>query len=296
MLPAENIPNVILSSGNKIPMIGMGTAYQVVDYDQVYVKQAILEAIEQGYRHFDTSPNYMSESLIGEAIAESLSRGVIHSRHEIFVTSKLWLTDAHSDLVVPALRSHPIKPEDLLPMDFESVWRAMEDCQRLGLTKSIGVSNFTCKKLKYLLTFARIPPCVNQVEMNPVWQQKQLRDFCSSNGILVIAYAPLGAKGAHWGTNQVMDCKLLKEIALTRGKTIAQVCLRWVYEQGAGMVVKSFNKERMKENLSIFDWELSDEDYLKINKIQQQRGMPKSRFVSENGPYKSLEELWDGEI
>lgn len=322
MSPARNIvPNAILSSGNKIPIIGMGTAYQVVDYDQVYVKQAILEAIEQGYRHFDTSPNYMSESLIGEAIAESLSRGVIHSRQEIFVTSKLWLTDAHPDLVVPALRtslrnskldyvdlylihwpisakpgSHPIKPEDLLPMDIESVWRAMEDCQRLGLTKSIGVSNFTCKKLKYLLTFARIPPCVNQVEMNPVWQQKQLRDFCSSNGILVIAYAPLGAKGAHWGTNQVMDCKLLNEIALTRGKTVAQVCLRWVYEQGAGMLVKSFNKERMKENLSIFDWELSDEDYLKINKIQQQRGMPKSRFVSVNGPYKSLEELWDGEI
>ena len=83
----------------------MGTAYQVVDYDQVYVKQAILEAIEQGYRHFDTSPNYMSESLIGEAIAESLSRGVIRSRKEVFVTSKLWLTDAHADLVVPALRT-----------------------------------------------------------------------------------------------------------------------------------------------------------------------------------------------
>ncbi|OMO53869.1 Aldo/keto reductase [Corchorus olitorius] len=142
-----------------------------------------------------------------------------------------------------------------MPMNFNSVWAAMEDCQRLGLTKSIGVSNFSCKKLADILSFANIPPAVNEVELNPIWKQEKLSKFCKENGILLTAYAPLGAKGTIWGSNKVLECQVLNEIAKEKGKTVAQ----------------SFNKERMKSNLDIFDWSLSKDELEKINEIPQSR-------------------------
>lgn len=108
-------------------------------------------------------------------------------------------------------------------MDFRSVWEAMEECHKLGLAKSIGVSNFSCKKLENLLATAKIPPAVNQVEISPLWQQKKIREFCEEKGIHVTAYSPLGAKGMLWGTNNVMECQVLKEIAAARGKSMAQM-------------------------------------------------------------------------
>ncbi|KAE8672952.1 Non-functional NADPH-dependent codeinone reductase 2 [Hibiscus syriacus] len=186
--------------------------------------------------------------------------------------------------------------EDSYPMDLSSVWAAMEDCQRLGLTKSVGLSNFTCKKVADILSIAKIPPVVNQVEMNPLWQQKNLKEFCHGNGILLSAYSPLGAAGTTWGSNRVMDCELLKEIANLKGKTVAQVCLRWAYEQGVSVIVKSFNAERMKQNLEIFDWSLSEDELKMIHQIPQRRCCRAEKFVSEDGPFKTLEELWDGEF
>ncbi|KAF8398864.1 hypothetical protein HHK36_014728 [Tetracentron sinense] len=314
-----NIPEMPLGSGVRaIPLVGMGTAVFPFVASET-MKSSILHAIELGYRHYDTAALYQSEKPLGEAIR----LGSIKSRDDLFITSKLWCTDAHGDLVLPALRQTlqnlqleyldlylihlpvslkpgecvvPFKKEDILPMDFKSVWEAMEECQKLGLTKSIGVSNFSCKKLEKLLAVAKIPPAVNQVEMNPLWQQKKLREFCKEKGIHITAYSPLGAKGAPWGTNQVMECEVLKEIAKARGKTVAQVCLRWVYEQGVSVVVKSFSKERLKENLEIFDWTLSQEELQKIAVIPQFRGSLALEIVSDEGPYKSLDELWDGEM
>ncbi|KAK1365799.1 Non-functional NADPH-dependent codeinone reductase 2-like [Heracleum sosnowskyi] len=143
----------------------------------------------------------------------------------------------------------PPKPEDIIPMDIKSVWITMEECQTLGLTKSIGVSNFSCKKLVDILDFAKIPPAVNQVEMNPTWQQGKLKEFCKANGIVIVAYSPLGAAGASWGTKGVMESEVLKEIAKSKGKSVAQIALRWVYEQGVVIVAKSYNKERLRQNL-----------------------------------------------
>ncbi|XP_042504445.1 non-functional NADPH-dependent codeinone reductase 2-like isoform X1 [Macadamia integrifolia] len=314
-----SVPEITLNSGHTMPLLGMGTAvYPFVGSNSV--TSAILHSIELGYRHFDTAALYQTEQSLGEAIAQAHHQGLIKSREELFITSKLWCSDAHADLVLPALHKTlrnlqldyldlylihfpvSLKPgkfeapppkEDLMPMDIKSVWAAMEECQRLGLTRSIGVSNFSCKKLSDLLLNATIPPAVNQLEMNPVWQQKKLREFCMSKGIHVAGYSPLGAKGTIWGTNQVMECKVLEEIAKARGKTIAQVCLRWVHEQGVIVLVKSFNEERMKENLDIFDWVLREEDYQKISQIQQCRGFPTDDFVSAEGPFKSAEEFWD---
>ncbi|KAL7180981.1 hypothetical protein ACSBR1_039941 [Camellia fascicularis] len=105
-------------------------------------------------------------------------------------------------------------------MDVKSVWEGMEECQRLGLTKAIGVSNFSSKRLHHLLSFAQIPPAVNQVEMNPLWQQKELRDYCKSRGIHITAYSPLGARGTTWGDNQIMECSLLEEMLRPKAKLL----------------------------------------------------------------------------
>ncbi|XP_074584570.1 deoxymugineic acid synthase 1-D-like [Curcuma longa] len=315
------------SIGSKpMPVIGIGTAAYPWGSHPEATRSSVLRAIELGYRHFDTASLYQSEEPLGQAIAEALHSGLIKSRDELFITSKLWFTDAHKDLVLPALQKSlqklqleyldlylvhvPIgvkkKQEtndnmaqetvELCPIDISSVWMAMEECHELGLTKSIGVSNFSCKKLETLLSIAKVPPAVNQVEVNPVWQQKKLREFCVGKGIQVCAYSPLGGKGALWGEDWVMESHVLKEIAVERGKTIAQICLRWVIEQGDCVVVKSYNEKRMLENLDIFDWELSEEDKQKISQIPQRKIITGMRLISDDGPYKSLEDFWDGEI
>ncbi|RWR75131.1 methylecgonone reductase-like protein [Cinnamomum micranthum f. kanehirae] len=314
----EGVPEAVLNSGEKIPMIGLGTASSPVPQDLLI--SSFISAIETGYRHFDTAALYGSEAPLGKAIAQALQQGLVKSRDELFITSKLWCTEAHHDRVLPALKQtlqnleldyidlylihwpmslkpgenkFPFNKEDLLPMDFKAVWEAMEECQRLGLVKSIGVSNFSWKKLSQLMVNAKIPPAVNQVELNPAWQQRKLRDFCKENGILVSAWSPLGAFGASWGSLAVMDSPILKEIAAAKGKSTAQVSLRWIYQQGVSVIVKSFNKERMKENLGIFDWELSEEELQQISQIPQHRGFSGEPFISPNGPYKTLQELWD---
>ncbi|KAI3696164.1 hypothetical protein L1987_79174 [Smallanthus sonchifolius] len=166
----------------------------------------------------------------------------------------------------------PIPHECIAPIDIKAVWEGMEECQNLGLTKSIGVSNFSSKRIKQILSFAKIPPAVNQVEMNPLWQQKTLNKLCKENDILVTAYSPLGAVGnSGWGHNRVMECDVLHKIAKSKGKTVAQISLRWLYEQGVSIAVKSFNTERMKQNLDIFDWSLTEEELNKIDQIPQRK-------------------------
>ncbi|KAG7949769.1 hypothetical protein I3843_13G079400 [Carya illinoinensis] len=322
---AGSIPDFLLDSSSckSIPLLGFGTAEYPFGASSETMRETFLHAIRLGYRHFDTAALYQSEQYLREAIDEALRLGLIRGRDELFITSKLWCSDAHYDCVLSALQKTldnlnleyidlylihwpvslkpgekelPVKKEDLLPIDLKSVWEGMENCQKLGLAKSIGVSNFSIKKLQTLLATAKIPPAVNQVEMNPLWQQKSLREFCDDKGIHVTAYSPLGAKGTLWGTNWVMECEVLKEIAYARGKSVAQISLRWVYEQGVSVLVKSFNKERIKENLDIFDWKLSPEELQKISHIPQRKGFPGIEFISDEGPYKTLSELWDGEI
>ncbi|KAF7836411.1 chalcone reductase [Senna tora] len=163
--------------------------------------------------------------------------------------------------------------EDVMPLDLKGVWAAMEECQRLGLTRAIGVSNFSVKKLQNLLSFTTIAPAVNQVEMNAAWQQKELVRFCKEKGIAVTAFSPL-RKGGSRGPNEAMENDVVKEIAEERGKSAAQVCLRWLYEEGVTFVPKSYNKERMTQNLQIFDWSLKEEDHKKISQINQHRLLP----------------------
>ncbi|MCL7032776.1 hypothetical protein MKW94_006667 [Papaver nudicaule] len=306
----NGVPVITLSSGIGMPVLGMGTAEKLIKGSE-REKLAFLKAMELGYRHFDTAAIYQTEESLGEAIAEALQIGLIESRDEIFITSKLWCVDAHPDRVLPALRNSlrnlkleylnlylihfpaSLKPggvlldvqeDEILLMDYRSVWAAMEECQNLGFTKSIGVSNFSCKKLQELMATANIPPVVNQVEMSPTFQQKNLREYCKANNIMITAYSVLGSKGTFWGSNAIMGSEVLHQIA---------VSMKWVYEQGVSLVVKSFNEERMRENFKIFDWELTADDLEKIGDIPQCRIVNADFLISASGPFKSSEEFWD---
>ncbi|XP_057419397.1 NAD(P)H-dependent 6'-deoxychalcone synthase-like [Lotus japonicus] len=309
---AVEIPTMVLpntSGKQRMPVIGMGSAPDFTC--KKGTRNAIIEAIKQGYRHFDTAAAYGSEQALGEALKEALDLGLA-KREDLFVTSKLWVTENHPHLVLSALRkslktlqleyldlylihwpltsqpgkfSFPIAVEELLPFDVKGVWESMEEGLKLGLTRAIGVSNFSVEKLQNLLTVTTVPPAVNQVEINLAWQQKELREFCNTNGIVMTAFSPL-RKGASRGSNEVMENDMLKEIADAHGKSIAQVSLRWLCEQGVTFVAKSYDKDRMNQNLQIFDWALTKEDHEKIDQIKQNRLIP--------GPTKpQLNDLWN---
>lgn len=304
-----------------MPVLGMGTATYPVPVPEV-VESAVYEAIKLGYRHFDTASLYESERPLGLAVRRAIEDGLIKSRSELFITSKLFSTDAHPHGVLPAIREtlsalgmeyvdlylihfparlkgekrFVFNPEDVVPLDMEGTWEAMEECHRLGWAKAIGVSNFSCKKLELMLTHAKIVPAVNQVELHPLWQQRKLREFCKEKGIHVSAYSPLGGNGVLWGTLAVLENEEIKSIAHSIGKSVAQVCLRWAFQSGVSFLPKSFNKERLKENMDIFDWELSEKEMMKINALPQKRMVLALPYVSPNGVYKSCEELWDGEL
>ncbi|PAN38372.1 hypothetical protein PAHAL_7G167400 [Panicum hallii] len=300
---------VALRSGGARPMpaVGVGTASpDPVAHEAT--KSAVLAAIEVGFRHLDTACMYGTERPLGEAVAEAVRRGLVRSREELFVTSKLWCTQCHPDLVLPALRqtvenlqmeyvdlylihwpvcmkpgpiAWPTRREDAVPFDFEGVWRAMEGCQRLGLARAIGVSNFTTRHLDRVLA-ATIPPAVNQ---------RTLRAYCAGKGVHVAAYSPLG--GQDWSRegagSAVLGSEVLAEIARARGKTVAQVSLRWIYEQGVTWIVKSYNKERLKKNLDIFGWELTEEDRQKISKIPQRKFLTATALFSPEGEFTSVD-------
>eukprot|EP01018_Ginkgo_biloba_P024916 Gb_04871 [translate_table: standard] len=313
--------SVELNSGTKIPLVGLGTGAVASVQNEEAIKAAVARALEVGYRHFDTATLYRSESALGAALNDAFRSGVV-KRIEVFVTSKLW-SDDHDD-PVSALKlslqelqleyldlylihwpvkyrkgTNPLQPkeEDFLPLDLKSTWRGMEQCVELGLTKAIGVSNFTCKKIEDLLSYARIRPAVDQVEMHPLWQQKKLRDYCSKMNIHVSAWSPLGGRGTPWGSSVVMDNPVIQQIAKRNGKTIAQVLLRWGLEQGVSVLPKSYNKGRITENFQIFDWSLSEEDHEKISKLEQRKiSRAESSVNSTTSPYRTIEDLWDGEI
>ncbi|KAJ1271223.1 hypothetical protein BS78_06G112400 [Paspalum vaginatum] len=313
---SSRVPEVALRSGNARPMpaIGMGTASFPLVHEAS--KGAVLAAIEAGYRHFDTASMYGTEKPLGDAVAEAVRRGLLRSRDDVFVTSKLWCTQNHPDLVLPSLRqtlenlqmeyvdlylihwpvclkagpaTFPNRKEDAVPLDMEGVWRAMEECQRLGLARAIGVSNFTTRHLDRLLAAAAVAPAVNQVELNPVWQQPTLRAYCAEKGIHVAAFSALGGQSWDGQPNAVLQSPVLAEIAGARGKTVAQVALRWIYEQGVTPIAKTYNKERLKQNLEIFDWELTEEDRLKISQIPQKKVVKHTDLFSPEGEFTSVD-------
>ncbi|KAI4323819.1 hypothetical protein L6164_023398 [Bauhinia variegata] len=310
---------VRLNNGIRMPLIGFGT-YSYPN-NRNTTELAIYNALKMGYRHFDTAKIYGSEPAVGNALNEAIFEGSVE-REEIFLTSKLWSSDHHDpvsalkqtlrnlgmEYVDMYLVHWPVnlKPwvnyavpneDDFEKLDLETTWAGMEKCLELGLCRCIGVSNFSSKKIEGLLDFASTPPAVNQVEMHPLWRQRKLRETCGHHKIHVSAYSPLGGPGNLWGSRAVVDHPIIQSIALKHKATSAQVALRWALSKGSSVIVKSFNQERMKENIGSFGLRLEDEDMFDFDQLEERKIMRGEFLVNETtSPYKSIEDLWDYEI
>jgi len=281
----SSVPTVTLSSGHKIPMVGLGTFLSKPGE----VLNAVEVALRSGYRHVDGAHVYGNESEVGKAIANS---GI--KREELFLTSKLWNTFHRPEEVIPALKKTladlgvdyidlylihwPIafvKSDTLFPADadgknimdndahFKDTWKAMEKCVEEGLARSIGVSNFNVDQIKQILEVATIPPAMNQVENHPYLQQNELVEFCKSKNIAITAYAPLGAPARPWTESDdpvLMEESIVKQIAEKYNKTPANVLVRFQLQRDIIVIPKSVTESRIISNFDVLDFELSEED------------------------------------
>lgn len=257
------IPDVTLSNGVKMPMIGFGT-YLITDAHEAVT--SVRQALELGYRHIDTAALYMNEQYVGQAIRES---GI--AREDIFVTTKMWNSEHGYDTALRAFDASMdklgLEEVDLYlihwpkPLNKET-WRAFERIYREGRAKAIGVSNFHQHHLEDLFTTAEIKPMVNQVEFHPYLVQPTLVDFCKKHGIQYEAWSPLMQ-------GQVFELELLKHLAAKYGRTVAQIVLRWNIEMGVVTIPKTVNEQRMKSNLEIFDFALDAADVELITSLDK---------------------------
>lgn len=250
--------SVTLNTGDQIPQLGLG----VFKVEDDVCEQIVLDALEVGYRHIDTAMIYRNEAAVGRAIASS---GI--ARDELFVTTKLWNSDqgatATPEALATSLELLGLEYVDLylihwpapLRDEYVASWLALEELHQQGLARAIGVSNFEPEHLERVLEEGSIVPAINQVELHPAFQQRKLRGFQEQLGIITEAWGPLGQ-----GKYELSELPGLTEIAQAHGKSIQQIVLRWHLQEGVVVFPKTVRKERMIENLSVFDFELSPEE------------------------------------
>ena len=254
---------VTLNNGIKMPLEGFGV-FQVPDPAQC--KQAVLDAINSGYRLIDTAAAYMNEEAVGAAIKES---GV--DRSELFITTKLWVQDADYESAKKAIETSLEKLGldylDLYlihqPMgDYAGAYRAMEEAYKEGKLRAIGVCNFYPARLADLCETVDVIPAVNQVELHPFFQQEDALALMKEYGVRPEAWGPF-AEGNHG----IFTHPVLSSIGEKYGKSAAQVALRWNVQRGVVVIPKSVHKDRMEQNMNIWDFELSEEDMNEIAKL-----------------------------
>ena len=252
-----------LSNGVEIPQLGFGV-FQIPPEE---TKEVVKKAIEVGYRHFDTAQAYYNEAEIGEAIKES---GI--AREELFLTTKVWISSYGYEETKKAFQESLDKLQtdyiDLYLLhqcigDVYSTWKAVEDLYKEGKIKAIGVCNFTQGRFTDLSLHAEIPPMVNQIEVNPFYQQEGTVEFHNEFDAVVEAWGPLAE-----GKDDIFNNPILSEIGEKYGKSVAQVILRWLIQRDIVVFPKSTKESRMIENSDIFDFELSDEDMEKIKTLE----------------------------
>ena len=260
-----------LSNGVEIPAMGFGT-YKMPPED---TKDSVLCALRCGWRHVDTAAFYRNEAEVGAAVRES---GV--PRKEIFVTTKLWNKDHGYDQTLAAFEMSLARLKtrylDLYlihwPIAHErrtdwkdtllGTWNAMIKLYKDGRIRAIGVSNFRPHHIEHLVRNTSVVPMVNQIEYHPGFWQKYVVDFCRDLGIQIQAWSPM-AQG------RVFNLPLLKELSAKYNKSIAQICIRWELQKGVNPLPKSVTAARIKENFSVFDFAISDEDIAKIDALPE---------------------------
>ncbi len=267
---------VKLNNGIEMPTLGFGV-FQITEPQQC--ERAVLDAIEVGYRHIDTAASYHNETQVGNAIRSSQL-----ARNELFVTTKLWLQDANyagtKAQFERSLNRLQLDYVDLYLIhqpygDVHGAWRAMEELVAEGKIRAIGVSNFQPDRLADLMAFNNLVPAVNQIEVNPFNQQLQAAPWMKTKGIQPEAWAPFAE-----GRNNLFAHPQLALIAQRHGKSIAQVVLRWLVQRGIAVLAKTVNKQRMQENLAVFDFSLSVEEMEAITALDTAT----SAFFSHRDP------------
>lgn len=278
---------VELNNGVKMPQLGFGV-YQVPDLKEC--EQAVLDAIDSGYRLIDTAAAYHNEEAVGAAIKKS---GV--AREELFITSKLWVSDANYERakkgIETSLNKLGLDYIDLYLLhqpygDVIGAWKALEEAYHDGKIRAIGVSNFYADQLKNLILTCDVKPVINQIEVNPWYQQKQEIKLNQAEDVRVEAWAPF-AEGKH----NIFQNEVLAEIGQKYSKANGQVILRWLIQRGIVVIPKSVHKNRMEENFDVFDFELSDEDMQIIAKLDKNE----SQFFDHRDP-ETIEQIFGSSL
>lgn len=252
-----------LNDGNKIPSIGFGV-FEIPNNGATYA--AVTAALKAGYRHIDTAAAYMNETDVGKAVRDS---GI--SRSEIFITSKLWIQDygyeAARKGIETSLNNLGMDYIDLYLLhqpygDVVGAWKALEEAKEKGVLKSIGVSNMTPNIYKKFVPQFSILPAVNQVECNPFFQQKALRELLETDNVRLEAYFPLGH-----GNTELLNHSVIGTLAEKYNKNPGQIILRFEIQEGFVVLPKSTNPERMKGNIDIYNFELTESEMNEIREL-----------------------------
>lgn len=265
-----------LNNGVEIPVLGFG----VFQIPKEQTKQAVLDAIEVGYRHIDTAQSYFNEEEVGDAIAETSV-----AREDLFITTKIWLSNYGYEKTKQSVKSSLEKLKVnyidlvLLHQPFGDVfgsYRALVDLKKEGKIRAIGVSNFNELRLADLIAFQDTLPQINQIEINPFHQREEdLQNALSRGNVQLEAWAPFAE-----GKNGIFKNEILLAVGKKYGKSPAQVILRWLYERGIVSLAKSVKKDRMKQNIDIFNFSLTSEDKEQIDTLQKSG----SQFFDHDDP------------